>query len=427
VSERDGHSTFAPLRGTTVIDLTSNIAGPLATTVLAYLGASVIKIERPLLGDDSRSWEPTVEAESLPFECYNRGKRSLALDLKVPAGRTVLDRLVTHADVFIHSLRPHSVDAIGFSPEQASARFPALIYCAVGAFGDGNIGKTLAGYDPIAQAFSGMMDMTGHEGSPPARSPVSLIDNATGLWAAIAIIASLSDRARTGGGNTIQSTLIDSAMALMPYQAVNSLLTNARPKRMGSAYALGAPHEAFQAQDGLVFIAAPGERLWQLFADTIGAHDLTTDPRFSTPPARVENMDALRRELAPYLADTPSAALVQMLNAAGVPAAPVLGLNEAVRHELAAERQWFDTVDGRLSMRLPLLIDGNSLRAASPAPALGEHSLEILEEAGFSNDEVRELVASGVVCERPSPAASEEAPTSNETIEQARRLLNDSE
>jgi crotonobetainyl-CoA:carnitine CoA-transferase CaiB-like acyl-CoA transferase len=412
VTERYGHSTFAPLRGTTVIDLTSNVAGPLATAVLAYLGAEVIKIERPLSGDDSRSWEPTVAASSLPFECYNRGKRSVALDLKSSAAAGVLHRLVMNADVFIHSLRPHAADAIGFSPEQASTKYPSLVYCAVGAFGGGPIGKTLAGYDPIAQAFSGMMDMTGHEASSPARSPVSLIDNATGLWAAIAIIASLTERERTGEGNTIESTLVDNAMALMPYQAVHSLLTNERPKRMGSAYALGSPHEAFHAQDGLVFIAAPGQRLWELFADAIGAHGLTTDPRFSTPQARVENMEDLRRELAPHLAETPSAALVKLLNEAGVPAAPVLGLNEAVRHDLAAERQWFDAVDGRLSMRPPILIDGDSLRAASPAPTLGEHTVEVLEDAGFSNDEIGELVASGAICEAPTPASNGEGQTS---------------
>ena len=367
-----------PLEGVRVIDLTSNVAGPLSTMVLAQLGADVIKVERPGTGDPARAWAPTVDGTSLTFRSYNRGKRSIVLDLGDPDGVAALASLLRDADVLIHSLRADAATRLGLDAQDLTDTYPDLIHCQVGAFGNGPIGSQLPGYDPVAQAFSGIMEMTGFEGMPPSRVPLSAIDTAAGLWAAIGVLSALLNRRVAEGGSKIEITLIDTAMSLLSPEAASAMLTGDRPRRYGSGHALGAPHQAFEAADRHMFIGAPSQALWLKLLRVLGDADVANDARFATPDLRLQNVDSLVAELNRCLSTRTAADWAQLLNDAGVPAVPVLGIDEAVRHDLAQERGWFEN-DGDVPLvRSPVLCDGVPLGAESGAPALGADTADVL-------------------------------------------------
>ena len=244
-----------PLAGIRIIDLTTIIAGPAATSILAQFGADIIKIERAG-GEESRLWGKRIDDVSLTFDTFNRGKRSIVIDLGKDEGKSLLHRLMASANVFIHNVRPSAARRLGIDKDALKALFPRLIYCAISGYGDGPEGKSRAGVDPAIQAFSGMMEMTGHEGTPPTRCPISLIDMETGRWAAMSIMAALM-RGPVDEFIDIELALIDSAIALMPHQASEALLTGERPPRYGSGNPLATPHEVLAAQDRPIFVGAP--------------------------------------------------------------------------------------------------------------------------------------------------------------------------
>jgi crotonobetainyl-CoA:carnitine CoA-transferase CaiB-like acyl-CoA transferase len=390
--------TYAGLR---VLELATTIAGPFSTMILADLGADVIKVERPGQGDDARGMPPHWDGESTVFLAVNRNKRSLALDLKRPDGREAFLRLAADADVVVQSFRPGAAERLGLGFEDLRARNPSIVYCSVSAFGTSGSAAGLPGYDPLIQAFSGLMSMTGHPGQPPARVAASLIDLSTGMWAAMGTMAALARRARTGDAQQVEATLVDSGYMLLCHQIASLLATGEVPGPLGSASPITAPYEAFRTADGWIMIAAGNEDLFQRLCRALDLPELLGDGRYATPAERVRHRDALHREIEERLLARPSEDWLADITAAGVPAGPVHDLRQAVEHRVAADRDLLvEPVDaegfpGLRLVRVPF-DDARPPRLRRP-PALGEHSEEVLREAGFATDEIGALLAAAPV------------------------------
>jgi crotonobetainyl-CoA:carnitine CoA-transferase CaiB-like acyl-CoA transferase len=380
------------LTGLRVLDLSSNLAGPLCAMVMAELGADVIKVERAGSGEDTRLLPPRWHDWGTVFIAVNRGKRSLALDLKTDEAREALGRLIEQADVLVESFGPGAAERLGLAPEQVRERNPRIIHVTISAFGDGPIGRTLPGYDALIQAFSGMMDMTGHPGQPPARVAASAVDLSTGLWATVAVLAAL----RRGEGAHVNAALVDSAFMLQCHQLIGYLATGEPPQRLGSGGPSTAPYEAFQAADGWVVIAGANQAQWERMCPVLGLEGLPHDERFATTIDRVRNREPLRALIAEKVAPEPVQTWIDRLGAVGVGAGRVNNLSEALEHPLVAERGLLVPSDpegplhGLAQLRLPIDADGTCLRREPPR--LGEHSAQVLAEAGFDGEKIEVLV-----------------------------------
>ena len=389
--------TFKDIR---VVELTTTIAGPYSAMILADLGADVIKVERPGGGDDARSMPPHrgtgAGAESSVFHAVNRNKRSVVLDLKEPAGRDAFLRLADTADVVVQSYRPGAVDRLGVGWPDVHARNPRAVYCSVSAFGGTGAAAGLGGYDPLIQAFTGMMSMTGEPGGAPVRVAPSLTDLTTGMWAAMAIMAALRRRDATGVGEHVEATLVDSGYALLCHQIIGMFATGITPGPLGSASPITAPYECFRTVDGWVLIAAGNDGLFARLCTALGLAGLLSEQRFAGSAARVRTRDDLHEIIQSRVALLGTAECVARLSAAGVPIGPVNDLRAAVEHPVAVDRgtvltPWPDqTADPGLPMvRLP--VDDERTARRRP-PRLGEHSEGVLRELGFSAAEIAALL-----------------------------------
>jgi crotonobetainyl-CoA:carnitine CoA-transferase CaiB-like acyl-CoA transferase len=365
-----------PLEGIQILDLSANIAGPAATLTLARLGARVIKVERPA-GDPSRQWAPFVGGQSVTFDSLNRGKEGIVLDLNDARDRRLLEDLAAASDVFVHNYTPDVLAKLRLREPDIKAMNPEIIYCTVGAFGGGPIGERLPGYDGVAQACTGIMEMTGHPGSPPTRCAPAVVDLGTGQWLVIGVLAALMSRGQGRPVDSVETTLVDTAIGLVPYQATEALMTGVRPPRYGSGSPLGAPHEVFATADRPIFIGAPSENLWRaLVLRVLDSPELLDDERFRTGNDRLDNVEELRAEITGRLSVHPAAHWTELLTSAEIPTAEVLGLEEAVVNPLADERRWFEKRPGEdgAVIRMPILVDGEVVRTQGAAPVQGEHT-----------------------------------------------------
>jgi crotonobetainyl-CoA:carnitine CoA-transferase CaiB-like acyl-CoA transferase len=385
---------FLPLTGIRVLDLTSSLAGPTATVILGALGADVVKIEHPDRGDEARDWGPRFfEGGSVMFFSANAGKRSLALDLKSPAGLDALLRLAEGADVAVQSLRPGAAERLGFGAEALRARNPQLVYATIGAFGRNGPLASEPGYDPLMQAAAGIMSVTGEADRPPVRVGVSLVDIGTGVWAALAIVAALHE----GQGRTLDLSLYETALSLVPYQLTDVLAGNELPGRQGTAFPLIVPYQVFGTADGELMIVAANDRLYGKACAALGAPELATDARFATNPLRIENRAQLIPLLQERIGKATTADLLSRLRAAGVPASPVNDLADVAAEEQLRTLGILQELGGREVVSPPFTADGERVRYASAPPLLGQHTAEILGEAGFDEAEIEALAAAGVV------------------------------
>jgi crotonobetainyl-CoA:carnitine CoA-transferase CaiB-like acyl-CoA transferase len=392
------------LAGLRVIELSRVLAGPYCTQLLADFGADVVKVEHPEGGDETRAWGPPFAAggESAYYLSVNRGKRSVALDLKHPDGRALAAELCAGADVVVENFRVGTAARFGLGYDDVAAGNPRVVYCSVTGFGSDREPPGRPGYDFVAQAESGLMAITGEAGGEPTKVGVALVDVLAGLNAAAAVLAALCERAATERGRNLEVSLVDGALAALVNVASGALVTGEEPRRYGNAHPNIVPYQPFRAADGYVAVAAPNDSLYARMCDAIGRPDLAADDRYATNPDRVRNRDTLVPELDRVFATRPAEEWVAVLDAAGVPAGKVRGVREAFDALAAAGRPATVTVDHPTAGALPLvrppwLVDGAPLPGGGAPPLLGQHTDEVLAELGRSAEEIAALRERGAV------------------------------
>ena len=371
-----------PLSDITVIELGHSVAAPYAAEILADLGATVIKVEKRDGGDDARHWAPPYwHGVSAIFQSLNRNKFSIAVDLRDVNERALLVRLIEErADVLIQNLRPGMVEELGLDAATLRARNKRLIYCGIGAFGRGGPLSNLPGYDPLMQAFGGLMSVTGEAGEPPVRVGTSIIDMGAGLWSVVGILSALHHRTLTGEGVVVDTSLYETALAWMSYHAANYQASGEVPKRHGSGTFGIVPYRGYATRDGYLLIGAANNALFRKVAGALGHPEWADDARFLDNPRRVANRVALDALIEDVTRSDTSAAWQATLEAAGVPSAPMQSVDEVVAHpQTKALGMIQESPDGRLTiMGLPLSFDGERPPFRRVAPQLGEHTDQIL-------------------------------------------------
>jgi crotonobetainyl-CoA:carnitine CoA-transferase CaiB-like acyl-CoA transferase len=366
------------LDGLLVADFSRVLAGPLCTQTLGDLGADVVKVERPGEGDDTRTWGPPfAEQGATYFLGLNRNKRSLALDLADPGDAALARRLADRADVLVESFRPGTIDRLGLGYEAVSQTNPRVVYCSISAFGSGEQAARLPGYDLLLQAMSGLMSVTGEPDGRPLKVGAALIDMVCGLYAATGVLAALQARERTGRGQRVEVSLMDSALAGLLNQASAHLLAGVIPGRLGNRHPSIAPYETFRASDGEFAVAVGNDAIFARLCAAIGRAELASDERYATNAARLERREELGAILEGAFAAAPSAEWVQRLSQAGVPAGPINDVAEAFAfaEALGLEPVW--EVDGVRGVRSPLRLADTPAAARRHPPALGEHDDEL--------------------------------------------------
>lgn len=392
-----------PLTGTRVLDVTTSIAGPYCAQILSALGADVIKVERPDTGDDGRAWGPPFwNGEGTMFLSANAGKRSLALSLRDPRGREALLRLVDGADVFLQSLRPGLAEELGLGADALRERHHRLVYCSVGAYGHKGPLHEEPGYDALMQAAGGLISITGEPGHPGVRVGSSLIDQGTGTWAALGVLAALLERERTGEGSVVDVSLYETALGYIGYHLAGYLADGTVPQGQGTRFPMVAPYQVFPTRDGGLMIAGGNDRLFASICAVVGLPALVDDPRFRTNRDRVVNRDALCEILEQPLRERDSADWQSRLSEAGVPAAAVADVADVV-HAPQTEALGIlqpiphPTIPDLKLTALPVSFDGERALHRFAPPGVGEHSSEILREVGYESDEIAALAAEGVI------------------------------
>jgi len=374
-----------PLAGIRVVELGGSVAVPYACWVLATLGAEVVKVERPDGGDDARAWMPPERRPGFGaiFTALNAGKRSVTVDYKDADQRARLATLIGRSDVVVQNLRPGLADRYGIGAEAMLAANPRLIYCDSGAFGRAGPLAAKPGYDPLMQAFGGLMSVTGHEGADPVRVGTSLIDMGTGMWAVIGVLAALRRRDATGVGGRIDVSLYETALGWMTYHVSGFLASGRDPKRPGTRSPGMAVYQAFACADGHLIIAAPSDRLFAKVAGVLGHPDWPADPRFAGNAARWENLETLVGMIEAVTRTRPRAHWQELLDAAGVPSAPLQSVSEVVAHPQTRALGILETTpDGWELVGLPLVFDGARPAQRSGPPVLGADTEAVFRGIG---------------------------------------------
>jgi glutaryl-CoA transferase len=403
-----GANTTGPLAGIRVIDCSTVLAGPYCTMLLGDLGADVIKVEPPE-GDATRGWGPPWvgdEAAGTRTGAYylaiNRNKRSLRLDLRRAEGRTVLETLLRGADVLVENARVGGFERLGFSDGHLRELNPGLMHLAISGFGLTGPDASKPGYDFVIQAVSGLMSITGEADGPPTKVGVAISDVVTGLFGAVSILAGLVARHGQSAGQRIDLSLLQSTLAILVNQAHSMFVTGHAPERLGNAHPSIVPYETFETADGRIAVGVGSERQWQRLCAALALDDLATDHRFATNGRRVEHRAELIEILGERFATGPSAEWLGLLDAAGIPAGPIRDVAEAFESlqavELGSRVPLDHPVLGHVDqVAVPFAFSGSPARIATPPPMLGEHSTEILAEAGYDEAAIAGLIELGVV------------------------------
>lgn len=392
-----------PLDGLRVLDLTRALAGPFCAQMLGDMGADIVKVEQPGVGDNARAWGPPFQGgESSYFLSVNRNKRSIALNLRDARGAEVLRRLVAGSDVLLENFVPGTLDRLGFSYEACAALKPDLIYCSISGFGQLGPERERAAYDQILQGMGGIMSMTGAAGGEPMRVGIAIADIMAGMFAAYAVQVALYHRARTGVGQRVDTSLLEGQLAMMTYQAGRYFATGDAPGTSGNMHPTIVPYGLYRAADAFFNLAVGTEDLWRRFCAALGMEHLRDDPRFARNPDRLAHRDALNDILAEAFARYPIAEIEALLNEAGVPCGAVRDLHTAFTdpqtEAIGIVRELDHPSAGAIKVvGPPYHLSATPPDVRLPPPRLGEHTDAILHELGYDEAAIAELRASRVV------------------------------
>jgi crotonobetainyl-CoA:carnitine CoA-transferase CaiB-like acyl-CoA transferase len=390
--------TEGAVAGLRVIDLSRVLAGPLCTQTLGDLGADVIKVERPGEGDDTRNWGPPYAGPlSAYFIGVNRNKRSLTLDLSREEGRAVLDRLIRGGDVLVDNFKQGTLDRWGFDDTWFEANAPGVIRCSITGYGSTGPKAATPGYDFILQAETGLMAITGEVDGSPMKLGVAIVDICTGMQAAIAILAALEARRRTGKGQRCEVNLHDTGLHILANVAANHLVSGEEPGRYGNGHPNIVPYRTYAAADGDLALAVGNDRQFQVLAGLVGHPEWAEDPRFATNPERVRNRDTVDRMVGEVIAGKTRAEWVEILEEAGIPAGPINRVSEALSNPQTVEREMVVELGDLRTLGLPIEMTATPSSVRLEPPVLGADTDAVLEELGYSPGEIAELRTSGVV------------------------------
>jgi len=396
---------MGPLDGVRVIDLTWVLAGPFASMVLCDLGADVIKIERPGIGDVARYTAPIVNGESCYFLSVNRGKRSLTLDLKSERGRDLFLRLVERADVVMENFTPGTMERLGLGYPTLSKRNPRLIYAATSGFGQTGPDRFRPALDVVVQGMGGIMSITGEPDGPPVRPGASLGDITGGLFTAIGILAALQERERSGAGQMIDVSMLDCQISILENAFVRYFATGEVPKPLGTRHPVATPFQAFPTKDGYIVLALSWgvDNQWELYCAAIGRHDLIDDPRFDTPALRTEHHADLEPLMVEAMKKKTTAEWLREFDAIGLPCGPLNNIAQAAEHPQVKARGMLVEVEHPVIGKLPLPDTPVKLSRTpggihGASPALGEHTDAVLRELlALSDDEIADLRQAAII------------------------------
>src|SRR5881409_3044862 len=390
------------LAGLSVLDFTSQLSGPYCSMILADLGADVVKVERPGQGDDSRAMGPHVAGESAPFMTVNRNKRSITVDLKAPDGLAIVRRLAARADVVLENWRPGTAPRLGLGWDDVRALNPRAIYCSISGFGQTGPYASRGRFDRIAQGMSGLMSINGDVDGPPLVVPIPIADIGTGMFGLIGILAALAHRERTGLGQAVDASLLETPIAWSVYEAASLFATGEVPRRLGQGHRTNAPYQAFRTADGWINLGGGSQQLWRDICAVLGVEPLTDDPRFATPALRVQHRKELEALLQPRFLSAPTSVWLEKLEAAGVPAGPILSYDQVFTDPHVKARAMAVEVDHARAGRtrvlgIPFKLSQTPGAVRRPAPTLGQHTDEILGELGYDSAAIADLRARKVV------------------------------
>jgi crotonobetainyl-CoA:carnitine CoA-transferase CaiB-like acyl-CoA transferase len=390
-----------PLAGVKVLELAQIMAGPTCGLMLADLGADVIKVERVPGGDDTRKMDrPSVKGESASFMAMNRNKRGIALNLKLPAAQEALKRMVARADVVTENYRKGTMEKLGLGYETLRKINPGLIYCSISGYGRTGPYAEKGGYDLIAQGMSGLMGVTGEPGRAPAKSGGPVCDINAGLLGALGIVSAYVHRLKTSEGQLVDTSLFEAGIQQMYWQVAIYFATGEVPGPTGSAHILSAPYQAFRAADGWLNIGGANQANWERMCRVLGARDWLEDPRFRSNADRMKNLEALVPLMNARLKDHKVDELIKALEAEGVPCGRINSIADVAADPQAIAREMVVELEhpraGRTrALGLPIKLSRTPGKVSRPAPVLGQHTREVLEEFGFSRAEIDALVESG--------------------------------
>ena len=392
-----------PLEGVKVLDLTQIMAGPYCAMTLGDMGADVVKVEKPNGGDDARRMGPPfIEGESAAFLGINRNKRSIVVDMRTDDGREIVQELARRSDILIQNFRPGSLERMGLGYEQVREINPAIIYCTISGFGATGPYARRGGFDLVAQGMSGLMSVTGHPGAPPTKIGAPICDLNAGMFATIGILTAYVNRLRTGTGQHVDTSLLEGGIAYTFWESAMYFATGEPPGPMGSAHRLTAPYQAFETADGYINVGAANQANWERLRAAIGRDDLASDPRFARPRDRMDNLGALVSTLEETFARETTGHWLTALEAAGVPAGPIYTLDEVYADPQVRARDMVVETEhptaGRVrNIGIPVKLSETPGAFRRPAPALGEHTDEVLRELGVSDERISTLRESGAV------------------------------
>lgn len=392
------------LDGIRVVDLTRYLSGPTLTMLLADLGAEVIKVESPRTGDPARESGPFHDSESVYFMASNRNKRSLAVDTRESEGKEILQDLVAETDVLVDNFRPGTLDAMGLDSETLNTLNPRLVQASITGFGSRPPGNSMLGFDQIAQAMSGLMSVTGTAQTGPLRVGIPVADSATGVFGVVGVLAALLQRERTGQGARVQTSLMESMLTLMTYQAQKFLSLGTVAGQDGNDHPIMFPQGTFATGgEGAITLACGNERMWHKLCEVLALQDYADAPRFADNSARMDHRLELRGVLEDALSARSAEEWMELLGPAGIPCAPVLNLGEALTHPVTESLQMVGEVNHKLLGPMKVLgqavkVTGNEdgwLRGAPPL--LGEHTRDVLSETGYAPERIERWLQRGIV------------------------------